>query len=144
MARMTSHIRAAISRNNEAAGKVNVIYDFNKISKYYLLGLLNSKVLDYYYRIKNEAKHLNGGAFGFDTPSVKELPIIVNSKYADKIEVVVKQIINIKRNVNTTYTSALEQQIDFLVYHLYDLTYDEVLIVDPETTITKEEYETNV
>jgi len=38
-------------------------------------------------------------------------------------------------------TSALENQIDFLVYHLYGLTYDEVLIVDPETPISREEYE---
>jgi hypothetical protein len=35
----------------------------------------------------------------------------------------------------------LEQQIDLQVYHLYGLTYDEVLIVDPATPITKEEYE---
>ncbi len=27
------------------------------------------------------------------------------------------------------------------MYHLYGLTYDEVLIVDPETPITREEYE---
>lgn len=39
-------------------------------------------------------------------------------------------------------TSALESEIDRLVYHLYGLTYDEVLIVDPETPITREEYET--
>ena len=38
-------------------------------------------------------------------------------------------------------TSILENQIDFLVYHLYGLTYDEVLIVDPETPISREEYE---
>jgi hypothetical protein len=37
--------------------------------------------------------------------------------------------------------TALEQQIDLLVYHLYGLTYDEVLIVDPATPITREEYE---
>ena len=35
----------------------------------------------------------------------------------------------------------LEQKIDLLVYKLYNLTYDEVLIVDPETPITHEEYE---
>ena len=38
-------------------------------------------------------------------------------------------------------TTSLEYQIDFLVYHLYDLTYDEVLIVAPETPISREEYE---
>jgi hypothetical protein len=38
-------------------------------------------------------------------------------------------------------TSKEESEIDLLVYHLYALTYDEVLIVDPETPITREEYE---
>lgn len=33
-----------------------------------------------------------------------------------------------------------EQEIDRIVYHIYDLTYDEVLIVDPQTTIMREEY----
>lgn len=36
----------------------------------------------------------------------------------------------------------LESEIDHLVYHLYDLTYDEVLIIDPETPITREQYVT--
>lgn len=35
----------------------------------------------------------------------------------------------------------LIERIDFLVYHLYGLTYDEVLVVDPDTPITREEYE---
>lgn len=33
-----------------------------------------------------------------------------------------------------------EKEIDNIVYHIYELTYDEILIVDPETPITKEEY----
>ena len=35
---------------------------------------------------------------------------------------------------------ATDNEIDHLVYKLYDLTYDEVLIVDPETTISREGY----
>ena len=35
----------------------------------------------------------------------------------------------------------IEQKIDLLVYHLYGLTYADVLIVDPETPISKEEYD---
>ena len=38
-------------------------------------------------------------------------------------------------------TTSYEAEIDILVYHLYQLTYDEVLIVDPETPLTKEEYD---
>lgn len=32
-----------------------------------------------------------------------------------------------------------ETEIDHIVYHLYDLTYDEVLIVDSEAPITHEQ-----
>ena len=35
-------------------------------------------------------------------------------------------------------------ETDRLVYHLYGLTYDEVLIVDLKTPITREEYEKQV
>lgn len=32
-------------------------------------------------------------------------------------------------------------EIDLMVYKLYDLTYDEVLIVDPKTIISSEVYD---
>ena len=38
----------------------------------------------------------------------------------------------------------LERAIDLMVYKLYGLTYDEVKVVDPETTITEEEYEREI
>lgn len=56
----------------------------------------------------------------------------------DKLASLVNDLMN--ENINKD-TSTLENQIDFLVYHLYGLTYDEVLIVDPETPISREEYE---
>ena len=62
---------------------------------------------------------------------------MVLSKSSLEIENLVKAIEQVKEND----TSALEYQIEFLAYHLYGLTYDEVLIVDPETPISREEYE---
>ena len=38
-------------------------------------------------------------------------------------------------------TSELEKEIDNLVYKLYQLRYNEVKIIDPEFTMTEEEYE---
>lgn len=35
---------------------------------------------------------------------------------------------------------ATDNEIDLMVYKLYELTYDEVLIVDPETKISREVY----
>ncbi|MCQ2771235.1 MAG: hypothetical protein MJ236_05495, partial [Clostridia bacterium] len=42
--------------------------------------------------------------------------------------------------IEPTYND-FENKIDHIVYHLYNLTYDEVLIVDPQTPITREEYD---
>ena len=52
----------------------------------------------------------------------------------------VDNILNHKEELNVDKI-AQEKLIDKMVYQLYGLTYDEVLIVDPETPITHEEYE---
>ena len=57
------------------------------------------------------------------------------------IEEKVDAILMVKNKDKQADITALENQIDFLVYHLNGLTYDEVLIVDPETPISREEYE---
>jgi hypothetical protein len=38
-------------------------------------------------------------------------------------------------------TTAFEQQIDNLVYRLYDLTYEEVKVIEPGFPLGKAEYE---
>ncbi|MFK2557624.1 hypothetical protein ACIX1X_08480 [Bacteroides fragilis] len=58
-----------------------------------------------------------------------------------RIEYLVSRILVIKQENPLSDTTIDEQEIDLLVYKLYDLTYDEVLIVDPQTPITREEYE---
>ena len=55
----------------------------------------------------------------------------------------VEKVLVIKEKYPSATTTAIEAEIDRLVYQLYGLTYDEVLIVDPETPITREEYEAN-
>ena len=54
---------------------------------------------------------------------------------------VVNRILNAKELDHDADVTSDESEIDILVYRLYGLTYDEVLIVDPETPITREEYE---
>lgn len=41
-------------------------------------------------------------------------------------------------------TNARESGIGRQLYESYGLTYDEVLVVDPETEVTREEYEKNI
>ena len=54
------------------------------------------------------------------------------------LETAVRQIVKYKSQGGDV--TDLLYVVDKIVYQLYDLTYDEVLIVDPQTPITREQY----
>ena len=131
MTRMTSHCRVAISKIGECAGKVNVFHSFKDYHIKFVLGLLNSKLIDYYYCTKNETKHLNGGALPFDTESIKTIPIpLLTSEQQRPIISLVDQILAEKESNPNADTSVLEREIDRMVYELYGLTEEEIAIIE--------------
>ena len=104
-----------------------------------LLGILNSKLFDFFYRLVSGDKQMFKRII---LENIKALPYPdINNAIITQLDIIVDRILDAKGNNPSADTSLLEQQIDFFVYKLYGLTYDEVLIVDPETPITKEEYE---
>lgn len=124
MARMTNFIRCCVAPSGYFGGKVNVLYDF-KVDKKYILGLLNSKLISYFYAQKYFASHMQGGAFGFDTLSVGNLPIPKitkeNQNLVDEIINLVDKILALKAKNSSADTSKIEKDIDDLVFKLYDL-----------------------
>ena len=70
---------------------------------------------------------------------LKKIPIISED---DKISFsIIENVSNILKNkLQNLDTTALENEIDIMVYKLYELTYDEVLVVDPEFSLSEEEY----
>ena len=104
-------------------------------------GLLNSKLATFYHF--NHSPKATKGAFPkILVQDLKEFPLpSIISEEMRTITDLVEQILDSKKVNQQTDTIDLENQIDLLVYRLYALTYDEVLIVDPETPITREEYE---
>jgi adenine-specific DNA-methyltransferase len=53
----------------------------------------------------------------------------------------VDRILAAKQQAPAADLSALERQIDLMVYTLYGLTDDEVQIIDPEFALSAEEYQ---
>lgn len=106
-----------------------------------LVGIMNSKLATFFHF--NHSPKATKGAFPkILVQDIKEFPLPkVNSDERKILMRFVDDVTTIKKGKSIAETSALENQIDFLVYHLYGLTYDEVLIVDPETPISREEYE---
>ncbi|GAA8646517.1 class I SAM-dependent DNA methyltransferase [Helicobacter pylori] len=133
MTRMTNQIRCVVVPLGVYGGKVNILHDF-RIDRFLILGVLNSKLMTYFYKKKFFPTHMQGGAFGFDTLSVETLPIpkIIKSNQptADKIIALVDKILALKEKDPKANTQKLEKEIDALVYQLYNLTDEEIKIIE--------------
>ena len=131
IAGMTKVVEATYVRSSLAIGVgVYAIYDFNGYSPYYILGLLNSKYTSYYLMNKFKDKHLAGGYLAINKSTIEQLPFGVADDESQKtiIDNVIK-ILKAKGVNPSADTSALESEIDRLVYQLYGLTEEEIRIV---------------
>ena len=153
MARMTDKIRCAIDFDNFYCAKVNVIIAKNNKLKMLknILGILNSNLINFYYKETYRALHKKGDALGFDIPSVEKIPVPFIDEKSDAISCIIDNILNIMREndfqENQEKQNAVKQyekQIDIMVYKLYDLTYEEILTIDKDFTMTEEEYKNYV
>jgi hypothetical protein len=103
----------------------------------YILAIVNSKLMNFYYETLNPEK---GEVLAeVKKQNVEKLLIkIANNKTQFIFIQRVDEIIALKSQGKDT--TALEQQIDNMVYKLYELTYEEVKIIDPEFPLTEQEY----
>lgn len=99
----------------------------------------------FWFYIVNTGSILRGGFFRFKTKYIEDFPLpnlnLINKDMINSIDTLVSNIMFSKKIDFSADTSDEDNEIDILVYHLYGLTYDDVLIVDPQTMITREEYE---
>lgn len=104
----------------------------------YLLGILNSRYASVLLT------DIRGGDHHIVPEHIRNIPIAPATDEQQQLIVsLVDEILSAKVNNPNADTTLAEKEIDRVVYKLYGLTYDEVLIVDPEETITRDEYENN-
>jgi type IIG restriction enzyme and methyltransferase len=110
----------------------------NNIDIYFLLGVLNSSTINFFFKLTSTNTNVTG-------KELDRLPIpIIKKKEQQPIITLVEQILKLKNENPKADITNIESQIDILVYKLYNLTYEEVKVIDPniENIISKEEYET--
>ena len=98
-----------------------------------LLGWVHSKAFHYMYECFFEGLKMSGGYLPFTAPYLSCMFIPLGINRNDKLYNIVNKII--AGNLD------LKSELDKECYKSLSLTYDEVLIVDPNTPITREEYE---
>ncbi|CCI14275.1 Adenine-specific methylase like [Microcystis aeruginosa PCC 9806] len=118
----------------------NKKYNLNRISNIILkgnnsleglLGILNSKLFNWLYSKRY---------FDYEIKPIylRNSPLCdTNNKELNRL---VKEIISIRNADEKADISKITDAIDKLVYKLYQLTYNEVKIIDPEFALTEQEY----
>ena len=96
----------------------------------YLLAMLNSKLVTYIYKNYYAGGGLGDKAIRYKKAFLEKLPIIKANPLKEKIEQLVDQILLLKKSDIDSDISDIELQIDKLIYEVYDLTSQEIEIVE--------------
>lgn len=149
---MTTRLRAAPDTSGElffvniTTGGYGLRVNYGKYHQLYLVGLLNSKLMD--CAIQQMTNAFRGGYFAVNKQAIERLPFrridfSNNSDRSrhDQIVKLVGQMLELQQRLSISNTpheknalerqvTAADAQIDRLVYDLYDLTEYEISIVD--------------
>ena len=129
IARMTLQLQASFDYEQRFVGKSTILTQKSKIGLKYILAILNSNLIDFWYKNYFENTHLSGGYIRFDIPYLKKIPVHIPS-VNEFISIVPLVDIILAKKENNEDTSKEEKEIDMMIYKLYDLTEEEIKIVE--------------
>ena len=116
-----------ITPNIYIANSVNHLNNKSNYSLYFILAVFNSKLLNFIFKATSTSSNVNGyevNALPFPRINAEKETLV------SEIENISKQILELKSENHDTDIAALENEIDELVYKLYDLTEEEIGVVE--------------
>ncbi len=125
------------------AGKSTVIVTDPRIRFEVLLGILNSRLLSFCYKNMFQALSLSGGFMRIGPPQIRQLPIKQPTKQeSERLTELVKELIGLNITLNkvspesdrcksiTEQITTKDKEVDNFVYTIYDLSVDEIRLVE--------------
>jgi len=106
---------------------------FIALDSKWLAGLMNSKLIYFYFSYNSNSlgDPRNGGRLRWFTQDVQNIPIVEPDQNTQgKLTALVDKIMSAKVDNPNAETLYLEAEIDTIVYELYDLTPDEIAVVE--------------
>ncbi|EOB4243379.1 Eco57I restriction-modification methylase domain-containing protein [Campylobacter jejuni] len=102
-----------------------------RINVKYLTAILNSKLIAFWLKHKGK---MQGNNYQIDKEPLLNIPIVTinskNKKIADELINLVDEILKAKEQDKNTNTQELENKINSIVYKLYNLTEEEIKIIE--------------
>lgn len=132
------HLKITSCYDDEGIIITNTLMSFEineKITDKFWLGYLNSKFLSWYAYNFVYARAIRG--MDFYNFYIQQLPIPNISLNQQKVFIELVDKILLNHNANT---SKWEKEIDIRIYRLFQLTYEEVKIIEPDFSLSKQEY----
>lgn len=104
----------------------------------FFTGLLNSKLINWYYA--NNFSNNSSLTVNISKTFLETLPISFPKKH--QIQLFDKVILDLEGTFGTDVYDGLNSKLNVMVYKLYELTHEEVLVVEPAFGFSEQEYET--
>ena len=108
-----------VPANRILANSANFLKHQDEFSSYFMLALLNSRLLNFIFKATSTSSNVNGY-------EVNNLPFPIideeNGKLISEIENISKQILELKSNDLNSDVVDMENQVNSLVYQLYGIT----------------------
>ena len=117
-------VMSIVPKGYYLANSCNYILPSHSIDLYCLLGFLNSKTLNWFFRCFSTNSNVNG--YEIDNFPIPWLDLDAQLRISE----LVKEVIETKRINNLTDTSAIEKQIDEFVYQAYELSKEDIKIIE--------------
>ena len=125
VAGMSSRIEAVYDRGETLGGKSTTIILGDELK--FLLGVVNSKLVSFCINILYNSIKMAGGYLNIGTREIENIPIPHTSdEQRTEIASIVTKILDLTANNVEADISALEKNIDNLVYGIYDLSDNEI------------------
>ena len=129
---MTKVLECFMDQGEYFAGKSTTIIVNSEYPLEYLLGILNSKLMTYFYRERFSGLSLQGGFYRLGPPQLQQLPIANPNNDKDVAFQIVKAVKNLLEKINQRVENLafIEDQINQYVYKIYRLTAAEIEVIE--------------
>ena len=119
-------VMALVPKGYYLANSCNYLFAPTGFDVYALLGILNSKLINWFFRCFSTNSNVNG--YEIDNLPIPSIDVDTQLKLKDLVSTILKQK-NLDGNADTQNE---ESKIDDIVYQLYNLSKDEISIIEKE------------
>lgn len=102
-----------------------------KINLYYIIGILNSHLLTYWFEFNYFTTKIKGNYFDLNGDQIGSIPIAAATPETEmRIADIVISILDKKHEDNNAYISELEDELNSLIYEVYGINKEDALTIE--------------